>query len=303
MSSQNAGKAWIAAFALLTVAQGAARAEEAAVEPPVATVNGEAIGGGELQLMVGTVLGKRKPSRRSDIDDAQLLAREMLIANVAQAQAAVRMGLDKDPGVAGVLAYQRAATLARAYQRALLRQNPVNDERAAAEYARALVKGKAQEFRLAHIVVSQKAQAEAVIAELKRGEKFTDMARIHSLDPNVGNNNGELGWMRIDLLNEYPFVDAVSALKPGEFTPLPVKGATGWHVVKLLEAPRALPSTPKFTELAEADREKIRQRATLRQVDDIEAAALKDATVTRAPNLRVFGVVDSAVISNPGDKP
>lgn len=285
----------VACASLLTFAYASPVAAEA--EPPVATVNGEAIGSGELQLMVGTILNQRKPERRSDIDLAQIEAREKLIAELAQAQAAVQLGLDKDPGVAGVLAYQRMGTLARAYQKAMLRQNPVTDERVLEEYQRGLIGGKVHEFKLAHVVVSQKARAEEVIAKLRAGEKFEDLARVYSLDPNVTQNNGELGWMRIDILDEYVFVDAVRALKPGEYSGQPVKGATGWHVLKLLEAPRAMSGAPAFDALPKERHEKLRARAAARQLAAIETQAVNSARVTRAADLRVFGAVESAVTS------
>lgn len=294
MSVQTASPVkWCATGGLLLAALLAlpAAADDAAT-PPVATVNGEAIGEGELQVMVGAILGQKKPSRRSDIDEAQELARDQLISNLAMAQAALKLGLDKDPGVAGVLAYQRAGTLARAYQREMLRRNPVTDERAAAEYARGLVDGKVQEYHIAHIVVSQRGRANELIGELKRGEKFDSLARIYSLDQTASSNSGDVGWLRVDLLDEYPFVDAVVKLKPGEYTSEPVKGANGWHIVKLVEAPRvAAGVNATFADLPKTTQEKLKQRAQLREIAQIEADVLKSASVTRAADLRVFGAV------------
>jgi peptidyl-prolyl cis-trans isomerase C len=276
----------------------AADAPPVAETPPVATVNGEVITSAELQVMSGSILSKSRPTRRSDIDDAQIQAREQLIANVAQAQAALKLGLDKDPGVAGVIAYQRAGTLARAYQREMFRRNPVTDAMVADEFKRALIDGKAYEFHLAHILVTQRNRAEEIIDLLKNGDKFADLAKIYSVDPNAPKTGGDMGWMRIDLLDEYTFVDAVKALKPGKFTEIPVKGESGWHVLTLLEPSRAIAATPPFDEIPQALREKIKERASLRELNRLETEAIAAATITRAPDIRVFG--PAPAVATPG---
>lgn len=265
---------------------------EAGVVPStsvVATVNGTPIDDAELQIMMTSMMKNSRPSRRADIDDAQLLAREQLIVNQTMAQAAVALGLDKEPKISGALAYQRALTLSRAYMLEMLRRDPLTDARLEQEYALGLVRGRAQEYHVAHMVVAQKNRADELLAALARGEEFEALARLHSLDPAATKNSGDLGWMRIDQNEEFRFVDAVKSLKPGAYTLTPIKGPTGWHVIKLLEAPRAANTTPPFADLSAEVKTRLRTRAMARQVDQIEKQLLAKAVVTR-PKLPNFAV-------------
>lgn len=290
--------------ALLLQPAHAADPADTPVSPPVATVNGEVITEGALQVMLGTILAKTRPSRRSDIDDAQAQAREVLIADLAMAQRALQLGLDKDPGVAGVLAYQRAGTLSRAYQREMLRRNPIGAEMIEQEYQRALIDGKVNEFHVAHIVVSQRSRAYELIDQLRKGDRFDEVARIYSLDPKGAANGGDLGWMRIEALDEYQFVDAVRGLQPNAYTPEPVKGKNGWHIIKLLEAPRPAEVQPDYATLPPDVREKLKLRATQREIARLEGDAVKNASVSRAPDMRVFGAVGDPNVPVPtGNSP
>ncbi len=84
----------------------------------------------------------------------------------------------------------------------------------------------------AHILVRDRATAEKVLAELKAGAKFEDLARKYSIDPSK-DNGGDLGYFqRGDLLPE--FENAVLQLKPGQISGI-VHTKLGYHIIKRLK--------------------------------------------------------------------
>ncbi len=84
----------------------------------------------------------------------------------------------------------------------------------------------------AHILVKDRATAEKVLAELKAGAKFEDLAKKYSIDPSKA-NGGDLGYFqRGDLLPE--FENAVIKLKPGQVSGI-VHTKLGYHIIKRLK--------------------------------------------------------------------
>ncbi|WP_394550122.1 peptidylprolyl isomerase [Pantoea sp. SGAir0180] len=82
-----------------------------------------------------------------------------------------------------------------------------------------------------HILVKQEAEAKVLLAKLKKGENFQQLAKKHSICPS-GRNGGDLGEFRRGKM--------VAAFDKAAFTcPLlqpfgPVKTAFGYHIIKVL---------------------------------------------------------------------
>ncbi|WP_395020665.1 peptidylprolyl isomerase [Dongia sp.] len=91
------------------------------------------------------------------------------------------------------------------------------------------------ELRARHILVRDEAEAEEIIEELKGGADFAKLARSRSIDTTSGEAGGDLGWFsRNTMVQE--FADAAFAMKPGEFSKVPVKTQFGYHVILVEEA-------------------------------------------------------------------
>ncbi len=80
---------------------------------------------------------------------------------------------------------------------------------------------------------ARRARVDAALARLKAGEPFDKVAREMSEDANR-ERGGEMGLRPADRLPDL-FVEAVKPLKPGEFTPEPLRSGAGFHVLKLIE--------------------------------------------------------------------
>lgn len=269
----------------LGLAEGGHAAEAPASAPPadvVASVNGQPISHAELQIMTAQILATAKPTRRSDITDAEHSARERLIRMVALAQEATRLGLDRDPAVRGMLTFQNSAALANAYLKQQLRENPVTDAMVEEEYRRGMIGGKPGEYHLRHIIVGDESRAKDAIAALAKDDDFASVARLLSGDPKAASTGGDLGWLRLDNVEDFHFVDAVLKLKPGHHTPAPVPTGSGWHVIQLVEKPRAAEAAAPFADLPAATLDKLRKRAMQRALDRLETEAYGRAAITRA---------------------
>ena len=112
------------------------------------------------------------------------------------------------------------------------KKNPVTDAEVQAEYDKFVAANAGKEYKARHILVEKEDEAKAIIASLKKGAKFEDIAKKQSKDPGSGANGGDLDWTNpAGLVPE--FSQAMIKLKKGETTQAPVKSEFGWHVIRL----------------------------------------------------------------------
>jgi peptidyl-prolyl cis-trans isomerase C len=104
-----------------------------------------------------------------------------------------------------------------------------------------------EEISARHILVQTEAEAKTVIADLKKGADFAEIAKTKSIDPSGKQNGGDLGYFsREEMVPE--FSEAAFKLKDGETTQTPIKTQFGWHVIRV-EARRT--QAPSFDEMRE----------------------------------------------------
>ncbi len=97
-----------------------------------------------------------------------------------------------------------------------------------------------QEVHARHILVGTEAEAKEIIAELKKGADFAELAKKKSKDPGAS-DGGDLGYFTKDQMVP-EFSAAAFALEPGKISE-PVKSQFGWHVIKV-EDKRARKAPP-----------------------------------------------------------
>lgn len=134
----------------------------------------------------------------------------------------------------------------RSIEEAYLRQETASrttDAELRARYEKSLKDSPAQEeIHARHILVKTEAEAIEIIAALKKGGDFVELAKAKSTDGSA-KEGGDLGFFgHDDMVPE--FADAAFALKPGEITQTPVKTQFGFHVIKLEERRKSAP--PSF---------------------------------------------------------
>jgi peptidyl-prolyl cis-trans isomerase C len=166
---------------------------------------------------------------------------DQLIDRHALVLAARKDGLQNDP----LVQKQIARATDSALQNVLLTRAiapSLTDDAIKARYDRDFAgKSGEEEVHAAHILVADEAKAKAIIADIKAGKDFNDLAKENSTDPSAKNNGGDLGFFKkTDMLPE--FADAAFALKPGEISQTPIKTQFGWHVIKVIERRSAPPA-------------------------------------------------------------
>ncbi|MDT7550981.1 MAG: peptidyl-prolyl cis-trans isomerase [Actinomycetota bacterium] len=154
----------------------------------------------------------------------------------------------------------------------------------------ALYKQNAAQFdqvHAAHILVATKAQADAILAQVKADpSQFATIAAKSSTDTSNKDKGGDLGFAgRGQFVKE--FEDAVFAAKPGDY--LVVKTQFGYHVVHVIER--------RTTTLAQATPDL--RRSALQQQRDARVST-KLAQVAKSMHIKVnprFGRWDSTQLS------
>ncbi len=83
-----------------------------------------------------------------------------------------------------------------------------------------------------HILVGTQQEAEEVLAKLKQGESFSDLAAQYSIDPGSKLQGGDVGVVNQDTNFVEPFKEAALQLPPGELLTTPVESEYGFHIIR-----------------------------------------------------------------------
>jgi peptidyl-prolyl cis-trans isomerase C len=203
--------------------------ESSSSSPAVASVDGTPISRDFYEFYIKGITGKTSsdlsPEQRTQALDN--LVRAQLVAEEAQKE-----NLDKQTDTAQLLQMERLNVLEQALSQKYLAGKQPTDGELKAEYDAEVAKLPQTEYHARHILVATQPFAQKIIDRLKKGEKFEDLAKAESMDSSK-TNGGDLGWFTLDHMVK-PFADAVSGLKPGEYTTDPVQTQYGWHVIQLI---------------------------------------------------------------------
>lgn len=225
----------------------------------VATVNGKAIPASKVDQVVKQVVAQ---GQQPDSPQLREMIKKDLIGREVLIQEADKQGFGTKAEVKAAIENARQSIIINAMLADYLKKNPVKEADMKAEYDKYKAAMGEKEYHSRHILVATEQEAKDIIAKLKNGGKFEELAKV-SKDGSA-NNGGDLGWMTPGKLVK-PFADAMVALKNGEITQTPVKTEFGFHVIKMEESrPVKLPS---FEEVKGQINEGMQQRkiATLRE--------------------------------------
>lgn len=107
-----------------------------------------------------------------------------------------------------------------------------------------------EQVRASHILLKTdgkddaavKKQAEDLIAQLKKGADFAELAKKYSQDEGSAKKGGDLDYFpHGQMVKE--FDDVAFKLKPGEMTDTPVKSQFGYHIIKVIDKKPATQKT------------------------------------------------------------
>jgi len=259
--------ALLLAFALSVSAAPALAAKKADKEESATfvTVNGKAIPKSRADALIAGQTAQGQP----DSPELRKAVTEELVRREILAQEAVKKGFDKKPEVQGQIDLARQGVLIGAYLNEYVRTHPVTEDQIKKEYEEIKAKLGNKEYKARHILVETEPEANAIIAKLKKGEKFEDLAK-DSKDPGSKDRGGDLGWANPASFVP-PFSSAMIKLEKGKFTETPVKTDFGWHVI-LLEDTREL-KLPQLDEAKAQISQQLQQRMVQKHIDELRAKA------------------------------
>ena len=241
----------------------------AAMAQNIAIVNGKAVPKTRLE----TLLQQAEKAGQKVSPEMERQAREQVVLREIFAQEAERRGMAQTADYKAQMELARQTILIRELFEEFKNKHPVTDADAKAEYDKLKAQNKGTEYRARHILVEGEDEAKALIAQIKGGASFEDLAKSKSKDPGSGANGGELDFAKPD--NYVPeFSKALTALKKGEMTETPVKSQFGWHIIRLEDMREA--QFPEFDAVKPQLQQRVLQMKMQKYQEDLRKAAKTD---------------------------
>jgi len=203
-----------------------------------ATVNGEKISSKEFESFVTAISNGSVTADKLTPEQRKQLTDRLIGIHIAAGEA-VKAGTDKDPATAVQLSLWRNNILSDAMVKKYIEKNPVSDADIQAEYDTQIA-AMPREYHASHILVKTKEEADALIAQIKSGKDFAELAKKNSQDPGSAKNGGDLGWFSPSSMVK-EFGEAVTHLENGQMTETPVQTQFGFHIIKLQESRQPTP--------------------------------------------------------------
>jgi len=251
------------ALAALLAAPLAAQAQN------IAIVNGKAVPKARVEALMTQAVKSGQPKT----PELEQQVRDEVVLREIFLQEAEKRGLAATPEYKQQVEFARQTLLIRELFADFQKNSPVTDAEAKAEYDKFKNQSSGTEYRARHILVEKEDEAKALIAQIKGGAKFEDVAKKNSKDPGSGENGGDL-----DFAAPGAFVPEFSAamvkLKKGEMTDAPVKSQFGWHIIKLEDTREA--KFPPLEEVKGQIQQKLGQQKIGEFRDAIRAKAKTD---------------------------
>ena len=232
----------------------------------VAIVNGKAVPKERVEALKQQV----ERSGRPVTPDIEGQIKEEVIAREIFMQEAQKRGLEASADYKAQMELARQTILIRELFADFQKTNPVTDAEIQAEYDKFVAANSGKEYKASHILVEKEDEAKAIIASIKKGAKFEDIAKKQSKDPGSGAKGGDLDWANP---NSYvsEFTEALIKLEKGKITQAPVKSQFGWHVIRLDDLRQA--QLPNLEEVKPQIAQQLEQQKLAKYQEDLRAKA------------------------------
>ncbi len=235
----------------------------------IATVNGKPV----PKARVDALIQQAERSGQKLGPEIQQQARDQVVLREIFVQEAEKRGIAASADFRSQMELARQSILIRELFDDYRKKNPVGDDEAKAEYDKFKAQSTGTEYRARHILVEKEDEAKALIAQIKGGAKFEDLAKKHSKDPGSGENGGDLDFAKPD--SYVPeFGQAMSKLKKGEMTDAPVKTQFGYHIIRLEDTREA--SFPAFDDVKSQIKQRLEQGKLQKFQEELRGKAKTD---------------------------
>ncbi|MDO5624739.1 MAG: peptidylprolyl isomerase [Pseudomonadota bacterium] len=243
----------------------------------VAVVNGKPVPKARLDALQAQVKAQAERTGRPVPAEVEQQLRDEVIAREVFMQEAERRGLQASADYRDKMELARQSVLIGELFADYQKKNPVTDAEAKAEYDRVIGEqappAGAKEYKARHILVETEDEAKAIIAQLKKGGKFDEIAKKQSKDPGSGAQGGDLGWANPS--GYVPeFADALGKLNKGQLTDAPVKSQFGYHIIRVDDVRDAKPpELPSFEQVKPQITQQLQQQKLVKFQEELRAKA------------------------------
>ena len=235
----------------------------------IATVNGKPVPKARVDALIKTATHGQEGSVTPEM---QGQARDQVVMREIFAQEAEKEGIPQSADYKAALELARQSVLITTMFQNFEKAHPISDAAAQAKYDQIKAANSGNEYHARHILVDNEEDAKKLIAQLKAGAKFEDLAKKNSKDTGSAENGGDLDWAKPG--NYVPeFAAALEKLKPGEMTETPVKTQFGYHIIKLDEVRAA--KFPTYEEV----KDKLKQQMAGEQLQEFQDKLRKSAKI------------------------
>ena len=232
----------------------------------LAIVNGKAVPKERAEVLKQQV----ERSGRPVTPELENQIKEEVIAREIFMQEAQKRGLEGSADYKAQMELARQTILIRELFADFQKNNPVTDAEIQAEYDKFVAANAGKEYKASHILVEKEDEAKAIIAAIKKGGKFEDIAKKQSKDPGSGARGGDLDWASPSSYVA-EFTEALVKLEKGKMTQTPVKSQFGWHVIRLDDVREA--QLPKLEEVKPQIAQQLQQQKLAKFQEDLRAKA------------------------------
>lgn len=232
----------------------------------LAVVNGKPVPSSRVNALKQQVEASGRPVTPEVL--AQI--KEELIAREIFMQEAKKQGLDASDEYKTQIELARQTILIRQLFADFQKKNPVTDADIKAEYDKFAAANGGKEYRARHILVEKEDEALALIAQIKKGGSFEDLAKKASKDPGSGANGGDLDWAAAG--SYVPeFSGAMVKLDKGQMTETPVKSQFGFHIIRVDDVREA--QLPKLEDVKPQIAQQLQQQKLSTFQDNLRSKA------------------------------
>jgi peptidyl-prolyl cis-trans isomerase C len=235
----------------------------------LAIVNGKPV----PKARVETLLQQAQRAGQQLSPELEAQARDQVVLREIFVQEAEKRGIAKLPAYRDQMELARQSILIRELFDDYRAKHPVTDAEAQAEYDKFKAQATGTEYRARHILVETEDEAKKLIAQIKAGGSFEDLAKANSKDPGSGANGGDLDFAKPDAYVP-EFGNAMKSLTKGQMTETPVKTQFGWHVIRLDDTRDA--PFPPFADVKDQIKQRLEQGKMQQYQEELRTKAKTD---------------------------
>ena len=235
----------------------------------IAIVNGKAVPKARAEALLAQAVKQGQPQT----PELEQQVRDEIVLREMFEQEATKRGVAASAEYKQQMEFARQSILIRELFADFQKKNPVAEPDVKAEYEKFKAQSAGTEVRARHILVEKEDDAKALIAQIKGGASFEDLAKKNSKDPGSGANGGDLDFANP---NSYvaEFSQALAKLKKGEMTDTPVKTQFGFHIIRYEDSRPA--QFPEFDAVKAQIKQRLEQQKLAGFRDEIRTKAKTD---------------------------